>query len=354
LDPSDLVVMQVQTSGRRFAEPAVVNTFFARVLDAVRSVPGVTTVGFTSLLPLSGDFERYGIRPEFGVFEGNADQSAFRYAVSGDYFSAMRIPVRRGRLFDAHDVAGAPRVVVVSESLARREFGDRDPIGQRIHVGDTAQPAFTIVGVAGDVKQGSLAADEFAAAYIPASQWYFSDRALWLVVKTRGGAASLAPSIRAAVWAIDKDQPIVRMATMERLVADSEADRRFAMSLFEAFGIVALMLAAIGLYGVLFAGVSERTREIGVRAALGASRSIIVRDVVREGMTLTAVGVLIGIAGAVASGQLLLSLLFGVSPVDTPTYAAVVLVLMSVSALACAVPAWRAAWIDPAVTLRAE
>jgi putative ABC transport system permease protein len=353
-DPSDMLVMQIQTSGRRFADRAVVNTFFAQVLDAVRAVPGVATVGFTSQLPLSGDFERYGVRSEFGGYQGTADQSAFRYAVSGDYFSAMRIPVRHGRLLSAHDLADGPRVVVVSESLARRQFGDQDPLGQRIHVGDTAQPAYTVVGVAGDVKQASLAADEFAAAYVPASQWYFSDLALWLVVKTRGDAAALAPELRAAIWAVDKDQPIVRVATLNHIVEDSEADRRFAMLLFEAFAGVALVLAAIGIYGVLFAGVSERTREIGVRAALGASRSTIVRYVVREGMTMTTVGVIVGTGLALVASRVMLTMLFEVSPIDPPTYATVIVVLLAVSALASAVPAMRAAWIDPALTLRSE
>lgn len=353
-DPSDVVVMQIQTSGRRFADAAVVNQFFAQVLDAVRAVPGVTSVGFTSLLPLSGDFERYGIRTEFGVFEGSADQSAFRYAVSGDYFSTMRIPVRQGRLLTADDRATGQRVVVISESLARRDFGGGDPIGRRIHVGDPSQPAYTIVGVAGDVKQASLAVEEAAAAYIPASQWVFSDRALWLVVKTTGRAAALAPSLRSAVWSVDRDQPIVRVAAMERLVADSEAERRFAMLLFEAFGLVALVLAAVGLYGVLFAGVSERTREIGVRAALGASRSTIVRGVVGEGMTLTTAGVVIGSGLALAASQVMLTMLFGVTRFDLLTYAGVIAVLMFVSALACALPALRAAWIDPALTLRSE
>jgi putative ABC transport system permease protein len=319
-----MLVMQIQTSGRRFADRAVVNTFFAQVLDAVRAVPGVATVGFTSQLPLSGDFERYGVRSEFGGYQGTADQSAFRYAVSGDYFSAMRIPVRHGRLLSAHDLADGPRVVVVSESLARRQFGDQDPLGQRIHVGDTAQPAYTVVGVAGDVKQASLAADEFAAAYVPASQWYFSDLALWLVVKTRGDAAALAPELRAAIWAVDKDQPIVRVATLNHIVEDSEADRRFAMLLFEAFAGVAL------------------------------SRSTIVRYVVREGMTMTTVGVIVGTGLALVASRVMLTMLFEVSPIDPPTYATVIVVLLAVSALASAVPAMRAAWIDPALTLRSE
>ena len=353
-DASNVLAMQVQTASRRFNDAAVTNAFFAEVLDRVRGVPGVRTAGFSSQLPLSGDNEKYGVRPEQGSYDADADTSAFRYAVTGDYFSTMAIPLRRGRSLTAHDSAGAAPVTVVSESLARRHFGETDPVGQRIQVGDTRRPPFTIVGVAGDIKQTSLEADEFAAVYIPAEQWHFSDRALWLVVKTAGPAAPLAPAIRSAIWSVDRNQPIVRVATLRDIVDDSEADRRFAMTLFQAFAAVALTLAAIGLYGMLFAGVSERTREIGVRAALGASRSIIVRDVVREGMTLTAVGIAIGIVGALAASNVMLTLLFGVSPLDATTYAAVVVMLFAVAALASAIPAWRAAWIDPALTLRAE
>jgi putative ABC transport system permease protein len=353
-DPSNVLVMQVQTAGRRFANREATNTFFAEALAAVRAVPGVTSAGCTSQLPLSGDVEKYGVRTELGLNDGVGDSSAFRYAVTGDYFTTMAIPLRDGRLLNAHDVAGGTPVTVVSASLARQYFGTTNPIGQRINIGDAGQPPYTVVGVAGDVKQTSLDTDRFAAAYIPAPQWQFSDRALWLVVKTAGPAAALAPAVRSAIWSVDRNQPIVRVTTMQDMVNESEADRRFAMTLFEAFAAVALALAAVGLYGMLFAGVSERTREIGVRAALGASRSLIVRDVVREGLTLTALGVVIGIAGALAASNVILALLFDVSPLDAATYAAVVALLFAVAVLASVVPAWRAAWIDPAVTLRAE
>ena len=268
----------------------------------MRQVPGVTAAAFTSQLPLSGDFDEYGVHFE-SDHDLKDDHSALRYAVTPGYFETMGIPLRRGRLLDAHDVAGAPLAVLISESFAKRKFPGQDPIGQRVHVGRTDRPWYTIVGVVGDVKQTSLAVSQSDAVYITTAQWLWADNPLSLVVRARGDAAALAPAIRNAIWSVDKDQPIVRVATMDDLLAASAAERRFALILFEAFALVALVLAATGIYGVLSGSVTERTREIGVRSALGASRGDILALVVRQGMTLTGLGVAIGLAGAVAASQ---------------------------------------------------
>lgn len=354
-DTSRLLTMQVQTSGHRFDKDTT-QRFFAQSLEAVRQVPGVTAAAFTSQLPLSGDIEDgYGVHFESSP-TGNpeADNSAFRYAVSPGYFETMAIPLRRGRLLNAHDVADAPPVVLISESLAKSKFPGQDPIGQRLRIGANDGPWNTIVGVVGNVKQTSLVVNQSDAVYIPTTQWPFVDRALWLVVRARGNGAALAPPIRQAIWSVDKDQPIVRVATMDDLLAASAAERRFALILFEAFGLVALMLAATGIYGVLSGSVAERTREIGIRLALGASRRNILALVVRQGMTLTGLGILIGLSGAVAASHAIVSLLFGVSRLDPIAYLGVTALLVGVSAIACWVPAWRAARVDPAITLRAE
>jgi putative ABC transport system permease protein len=174
------------------------------------------------------------------------------------------------------------------------------------------------------------------------------------VIRGRNDPAGLAPAIRRAIWSVDKDQPVVRVATMDQLLATSAAERRFALTLFEAFALAALVLAAAGIYGVVSGSVSERTREIGVRAALGASRGNILALVVRHAMTLTAFGVAIGLAGAAAASQVLVTMLFGVSPLDPVTYFGVIGLLTAVAIVACAVPAWRAARVDPAITLRTE
>jgi len=350
-DAERLLTMQVQTSGRRFDDDAT-HRFFAEALEAARAAPGVTSAAFTSQLPLSGELDEYGVR--FENDNPNVGYSSFRYTVSPGYFEMMGIPLRRGRLLDAHDVAGAPLAALISESLAQRKFPGQDPIGRRVRLGSADGPLHTIVGVVGDVKQASLAASQADAFYTTPEQWRFADNVMSLVVRARGDAASLAPAIRKAIWSVDKDQPIARVATMDDLLARSAAERRFALILLETFGLVALALAATGAYGVLSGNVTERTREIGLRLALGASRNQILALVLRQGMTLTALGVVIGLSGAVVATRAIVTLLFGVSRLDPMTYLGVTALLLGVSAIACWVPAWRAARVDPAITLRAE
>jgi putative ABC transport system permease protein len=354
-DSASLLTMQVQASGHKFDDDEVTHRFYEDVLDAVRNVPGVSAAALTSQLPLSGDFDVYGVHFESSVTPvSDDDRGAYRYAVSPGYFEAMRIPIRRGRSLDARDAPGTPLAVVINESFARRRFLDRDPIGQRLHVGPDSGPWYTIVGIAGDVKQVSLAANDRDAVYLRTTQWHFVDRALWIVVRARGEAASLAPAVRRAVWSIDKDQPIVRIATMDSLLAASVGERRFALLLFQVFGLAALALAAIGLYGLLAGSVAERTREIGVRSALGASRGHILSQILREGMAPACVGLAIGLALSLVATRAVGTLLFGVPRLDLLTYGAVTTLLMGASTLACGVPAWRATRIDPVTTLRVE
>ncbi|HXU36590.1 MAG TPA: ABC transporter permease [Blastocatellia bacterium] len=355
-DASNMLTMQVQISFRRFDEAAT-NRFYTQALEAVRQVPGVAEAAFTSQLPLSGDIEDgYGVHFESSP-TGNpeADSGAYRYAVSPGYFETMAIPLLSGRLLNGHDVAGAPPAVLISESLARSKFGTEDPIGQRLRIGPTDGPWNSVVGVVGNVKQTSLAADNTDAVYITNEQWrMFADRARWIAVRTRGGAATLAAAIKQAIWSVDKDEPIVRLATMDARLEASAAERRFALVLFEAFGLVALVLAAIGIYGVLSGSVTERTREIGVRLALGAPRGNILALVIRQGMTLTILGLVIGLTGAALATRALVTMLFGISLLDPVTYLGVIGLLLAVSGVACWIPARRATKVDPLVALRQE
>jgi putative ABC transport system permease protein len=352
-DESRLLTLQVQTAGRRFATNSTTYQFFAQTLDAVRQLPGVAGAALTSQLPLGGDRDLYGVRFEPAPADDPGELGGtFRYAVSPGFFETMGLPVQRGRALDARDRAGAPLAAVISASLAQRRLAGRDPLGRRLIIG-SGEP-YTVVGVVGDVKQQSLASNDADAVYVTATQWRFADNAMTLVVRARDDATALAPAVRQAIWAVDKDQPIVRVATMDALIAASAAERRFALRVFQAFALAALVLAATGLYGVLSGSVTERTREIGVRAALGASRGSLLGLVVRQGMTLTGLGVAIGVGGAVAATQAIASLLFGVSPLDPLTYLGVITLLAVVALLASAVPAWRAMRVDPATALRAE
>jgi len=259
-DPSHLLTMQVQESGHRFDDDTTKYRFFAQALEAVRQVPGVKAAAFTSQLPMSGDVDGYGIHLENDT-NPNGDSAGFRYAVTPGYFEAMDIPLRRGRLLDEHDMVGGPVAVLISESLARRKFPGRDPIGQRVRmgpdIGSAERPWDTIVGVVGDVRQMSLAVSEADAVYITTTHWAWVDQVQSLVIRAHGDPAALAPAIRKAIWSVDKDQPIVRVATMDRLLASTAAERRFALILFEAFALTSLVLAAAGIYGVLSGNVAE-------------------------------------------------------------------------------------------------
>jgi len=355
-DASHLLTMQVQESGHRLDDDSARYRFFSQALEAVRQVPGVKAAAFTSQLPLSGDLDVYGI--EFENDSSPNDVSAgFRYSVTPGYCETMGIPLRRGRLLDEHDTTGMPVAVLISESLAKRKFPGRDPIGQRVRmgpdIGRADRPWYTIAGVVGNVRQMSLAVSDSDAVYITSAHWGWVDNVQSLVVRARGDSA-LAPAIRAAIWSVDKDQPIVRVATMNDLLAASAAERRFVLIVFEAFALAALVLAAAGIYGVLSGNVAERTREIGVRAALGASRGSILALVVRQGIMLTGLGVAIGLAGAAAASQFLTSMLFGVSRLDPATYFGVIALLAGVSVVACGVPARRASRVDPMIALRYE
>ncbi len=352
-DASHVLTMQVQTYGSRYEDDRARSRFFAQAVDSVRHIPGVAAAGFTSQLPLSGDSDIYGAH--FQGDEAAASYPVYRYAVTPGYFPAMRIPLLRGRLLDERDTADHPHVIVISQSLANRRFQNQDPMGRRVHVGGPANsPLFTIVGVVGDVRQMSLALSDTDAVYTTTTQWHWADATLSLAVRAQGDAASLSSVIKNAIWSVDKEQPIVRAVTMPDLVARSTAERRFFLILFEAFGLVALLLAATGIYGVLSANVSERTREIGVRSALGASRGNIVRLIARHAMILTGAGILLGGAGAGLASQAIAAMLFGVAPFDMVTYVGVTAILAAASAIACSVPALRAVRLDPMLALRYE
>jgi len=352
-DPSQVLTMQVQVAGPRFGPDSVTTRYYAQALEAVRRVPGVAAAAFTSQLPLSGEMsDAYGVVLEANGGNPRSGDPAVRYAVTGDYFDAMRIALVRGRYLDRRDDAGMARAAVISESYARRALAGVDPLGRRLRLGpDTSW--LTIVGVVGDVKQSPLF-DTDDAVYVAAPQWVWADHTRWLVVRGRGAVTALVPALKQALWSVDKDQPVVRVSTMRAWVAAATAVRRFTLIVFEAFALVALVLAATGIYGILAGGVTERRREIGVRAALGASRREILSLVVRQGMGLTGFGILIGLVAAGLASRALVTLLFGVSPLDPVTYVGVTALLGAVALVACGVPAWRAARIDPAQTLRLD
>jgi putative ABC transport system permease protein len=349
---TDRVTLQMSLVGARFDADGAAARFFTDALEAARRVPGVTAAALTSQLPLSGDRDEYGAH--FPAVDGQpaATLPVFRYAISPDYFTAIGTPILRGRAIDDRDRRDAPAVAVISASLAAARFGAGDPIGRELRIGPSRP--YTIVGVAGDVHQLSLTATDADAVYISAPQSWFPDRSMSFVIRAHGGIPAIVPAVERAIWSVDKDQPIVRVATLGALVAAAAGERHFALLVFEGFAAVALALAAIGIYGILAGAVTERTREIGLRAALGATRGQIVGLVLRQGLVLSALGAALGLMGAAVASRGVSTLLFGVSRLDPFTYGAVAVLLAAVVGAACVFPAWRAVQVDPSTALRAE
>jgi putative ABC transport system permease protein len=277
---------------------------------------------------------------------------------SDDYFQTMGIPLVSGRYFDARDTADSPPVVIVSEALARKYWPGEDPVGKRItfnRVPNTQDPLWReIVGVVGHVRNESLEGESRGQYYVPYAQRP-NNTDLFLVVRTDAAdPAALAPAVRGAVAGVDRDLPVYRVTTMEKLVAESLMQRRFAMFLFGVFAALALALAVVGLYGVMSYGVAQRTHEIGLRMALGAQSRDVLRMVVGQGMLLVAIGLGLGLVSALLLTRLMESLLFGVSAADPATYAGIALLLAAVAFLASYLPARRATKVDPMVALRYE
>ena len=361
--PDHLLTMVVHTSGSQYLpvsqdpRPAFAARlqFYQRAIEAVRLVPAVRQAGFGIPLPLSDDPSFLGKTVvQFEKDGPHRVRNLLRYGVSPQFCQAMGIPLRSGRLLDERDKASAPFSALISESLAHHEFPDEDPLGKRLQMSGMQGVWFTVVGVVGDIKRTSLAVDEPDAIYTDFRQNWAVESPLPFAIRTSGDPAVVANAVKNAIWSVDPNQPIVRVMTMDQMISNSESQRRFVLILFAAFGVVALALAAIGIYGVLSGSVNERMREIGVRAALGASRRDILQLVLREGLYLAGVGISIGLIGAAASTQVMQSLLFGISRLDPYTYVGVILLLGAVASIACAAPAWRASRVDPSITLRAE
>ena len=311
----------------------------------------------TSLLPLRGSsLEMYAVFAESTAGSPENAGVAFRYVVTPEWFETMGIPLMRGRVLGTDDRPDTPQAVLINEAFAARRFAGRDPIGERVRIGPFNRPDGpwgTIVGVVGDVKQTSLAAST-DAFYVALGQWAWVDNVQSLVVRTTGDPLSFVQPIKQAVWSVNPTPPLERVTTMADLVASSEAQRSFALTIFAAFGLAALLLAGVGVYGVIEGSVTERTREFGVRSALGATPTRLAALVVGQGLGLTAIGIVLGVLAAAGATRAIASLLFGIEPFDLVTYAGVVVLLLAIAFVACYAPAFRAARIDPSVTLRAD
>ena len=353
-DTTHLLTLEINSSGTKYPNDTTVFNYHDRVREAVGALPGVTGVAVANQLPLGGNVDMYGVIDAANVpVNPELVPSGDRYAVSTEYLHTMRIPILSGRGLVASDaVDGANKVALVSAALAERMWPNESPIGKGIRVGGLDAPIRTIVGVTGNIRHSGLDAKSTLQWYIPERQMFFADNQEMLIVRTANDPAALASAVRRTIAAIDPTQPIVKIATMDQVVAASTSQRRLALVLFGAFAAAALLLSIAGIYGVLAGSVSERTREIGVRSALGATPSSLIGLIVGQGGRLAALGIVLGIGGSFALTRYLQSLLFGIAPNDPATLAGVCLLLAGVTLAACVVPAVRAARVDPSAALR--
>ena len=350
----------------RYETPARQAQFYDALIERASALPGVRSVGAVEQLPLSGpqqmtDFRIIGAPPPP---PGEASDVAYASVTPG-YFSSMALALRRGRVLNASDGAAAPRVAVINEAMRKRFWPNESPVGKRVALSieslrfdrpnapprlDFDAAAREIVGVVADVRASAIADPALPAMYVPFAQRPVSN--LTLAVRTGGNPVWLINPIRAAVRALDPDQPVSSVAAMSDIVAASVQQPRDRTTLIGVFALVAVLLAAIGVYGVMAYGVNERTREIGVRVALGADPGDVVRLVIRGALGMTLLGVVIGLVGGFMTSRLLGSLLFGVEATDFPTFVGAAVVILAVAALASWLPARRAARVDPVVALR--
>ena len=354
--PDHLLTMRVELPEAHYKEVDKQVRFRTQTLAAVNSLPGVKAA-MVSELPLSGD----SLNHDF-VIEGRPpiapgdEPSLETRSVMGDYFQTMGISLKAGRDFGPQDfLEKAPLVGIANDAMVRRYFPNEDPLGKRIRWARNPQVEWiTVVGVVGDVKHFGLDLPEQPGLYSPYSQAAPWKRWTSLVVRTQSDPGSIAGAVKQQVWKIDSQLPLTRVETMDEVAAGSFAARRFNMLLLVIFAGLALVLASVGIYGVMSYAVTQRTQEIGIRMALGARAIDVLALIIRNGMSLILIGVVIGLAGSLALTRLLATMLFGVTPTDTLTFVTVSAVLIFVALLACYIPARRATKVDPLVALRYE
>ncbi|HET6891682.1 MAG TPA: FtsX-like permease family protein, partial [Pyrinomonadaceae bacterium] len=359
LKPENVLTVRTVLPSSKYAEPSQRTGFYEQVLDRVSNLPGVVSAGYTTSVPLSWKGGTSGFYPEGtkNPLPGMSYDANHRQ-VSADYLRAMNIPLEQGRYFDDRDNAKSMPVAIINETMSRQYWPNENALGRRFKLGDPDEdlPWFTVVGIVADVRQMGLDLPVKAEMYLPYQQVndqpWFAPRDL--VIRSTGNPATIISGVRQAVREVDPYQPISNVATMEELLDKEMSQRQVGMILLVTFATLALLLASLGIYGVLAYFVAQHTNEIGVRLALGATRGVILRLVLSKGMSLALLGMALGLAGSFALTRLMTSLLFGVKAIDPLTFVTVPLLLSGVALLACYLPARRATRLDPLAALRYE
>jgi putative ABC transport system permease protein len=352
-DTSRFITLRAHLPGTRYDCVHARAAMFEHLRERMAETPGVEDVAFVNLLPLSEYNSSTRIEVEGRSIAAGEEPAVESRVISSNYFAALGLPLRSGRTFTSREMLDSVPVTIISETMARRFWPQESAIGKRIRfAGDTANPWLTIVGIAPDSKMGIDSPKQESRLYLPYPQAPWNPMSF--VVRASGNPARLATPLRQAVWALDRDVPVFQVFTMDELRERSAWGQRLLGWVFGALAAIALVLAAVGVYGVIAHAVTQRTHEIGVRVALGAQPRDILRLVVGHGVVLAATGVALGLAGALAISRLLASLLYGVSTSDPVVFALVSVFLGSVALLASLIPARRAARVDPMVALRDE
>lgn len=349
-DDRNALAVTVQLPEKKYADNKQVASFSQQLVEQVSALPGVEASGVARILPITHEL-RLGYYVEGRPREAENQLPQTNYsAVSADYFKAMRIPLIAGRTFNGRDNQEAPRVAIVSAELAQRVFPGESAIGRRINLMTGPENYREIVGVVGDVTQQGLVRGSSPHVYEPFAQ--APDRFMTLIVRSSSDPSAFVPAIRSKVIALDHDLPLQRVTTLDKIIANSIRQQRFASVVLSVFAAVALVLALAGLYGVISYSVAQRTRELGIRLALGAQVGDVLRLVLKQGMTYVLIGEVVGIAGAYALTGLIQGLLFGVTATDKVTFITVAVSLFIVALVACYVPARRATKVDPLIALK--
>jgi predicted permease len=360
--PTGAMTFQLNLPAAKYADADAQRAYIDRLGARLRAIPGVRDAGAVFFLPLGNGFTSGDVSVEGrpAAAPGHEQYAGYRI-VAGDFLNALGVTLRRGRLLTPEDRAGAPLVTVINQAFARQLFPGQDPIGKRVTFGTPDSAEWRqIVGVIADVRQTGLTTAPSPELYVPAWQltpetWsIFISIPLSFIVRSEVGPETLGPAIKSAVHEVDPEQPISKLRQAGELLQDATARQRFNMSLLTLFGLLALILAAVGVYGVMAYGVNQRTRELGIRLALGARSSSVQAMVLRQGLAMTLTGLGLGLVGALGLTRLLTTLLYGVSPSDPRVLGGAVLVLAMVSTVACLIPAIRATRVNPIDALRSE
>jgi putative ABC transport system permease protein len=349
-DPRNTLTMRLFLPDSKYGEPGQATAFLEQVLDRIAAIPGVKAVGTTTHLPMRGGGDTYFKIEGRPFSEPNQQVTAINPGISHNYLNAMGIPLVKGRQFTEQETREPQRTVIINEQFERTYFAGEDPMGKRLII-DMGQPAICeIIGVARDIKQFALEFDSTPTMYLPSLNVFRPN----LIVRTSGDPLAMAANVRATVQSLDKDQPVSNVSSMEQIISSSVAEPRFRTLLLGVFAALALVLAGVGIYGVMSYTVSRRTHEIGIRMALGARPNDTLKLIVGQGLTLAVIGVTIGVGAALLLTRLLSTLLFNISPTDPLTFGVIAGLLMCVALVACYIPARRATTVDPVHALRCE